>query len=93
MAHKLAMMSRDSIRDVWGDLMPTVNGMWPARVDERVIEEPDRWIQGACLLCSNGCALDIGVKEGRIVGVRGRENYRVNHGRLGPKGMHGWVAN
>ena len=51
MAHKLAMMSRDSIRDVWGHRMPTVNGMWPARVDERVIEEPDRWIQGACLLC------------------------------------------
>ena len=42
MAHKLAMMSRDSIRDVWGHRMPTVNGMWPARVDERVIEEPDR---------------------------------------------------
>jgi predicted molibdopterin-dependent oxidoreductase YjgC len=25
--------------------------------------------------------------------VRGREVDRVNHGRLGPKGLHGWQAN
>ena len=25
--------------------------------------------------------------------VRGRGNDRVNHGRLGPKGLHGWQAN
>ena len=36
---------------------------------------------------------DIGVKDGRIVGVRGRAVDSVNHGRLGPKGLHGWVAN
>src|SRR5262249_24575814 len=46
-----------------------------------------------CVLCSNGCALDIGVKDGKIVGVRGREMDRVNRGRLGPKGLFGWVAN
>lgn len=38
---------------------------------------------------SNGCALDIGVKQGRMVGVRGRATDRVNKGRLGPKGLHG----
>lgn len=37
--------------------------------------------------------MDIGVKEGRMVGVRGRAVDVVNHGRLGPKGMHAWVAN
>jgi Anaerobic dehydrogenases, typically selenocysteine-containing len=37
--------------------------------------------------------MDIGVKNGRIVGIRGREVDRINHGRLGPKGLHGWVAN
>jgi ferredoxin-nitrate reductase len=37
--------------------------------------------------------MDIGVKDGRIVGVRGRAVDRVNHGRLGPKGLHGWEAN
>ena len=40
-----------------------------------------------------GCALDIGVKDGQIVGVRGRKTDRVNRGRLGPKGLHGWAAN
>jgi len=45
------------------------------------------------ILCSYGCGIDIGVKQGRIVGVRGRESDRTNHGRLGPKGLHGWAAN
>ena len=56
-------------------------------------EEPDRWVRSCCVLCSNGCGLDIGVKDGRIVGVRGLETDRVNRGRLGPKGLHGWQAN
>lgn len=41
---------------------------------------------------SNGCGLDIGVKDGKIVGVRGRAVDRVNHGRLGPKGLNGHVV-
>lgn len=86
--------SRDSIADVWGDACGFFGeDQWPARVDYAVSEEPERWVQSACLLCSNGCALDIGVKDGRIVGVRGRETDRVNRGRLGPKGLHGWQAN
>jgi anaerobic selenocysteine-containing dehydrogenase len=52
--------------------------------------EVDRWVGSACLLCSNGCGLDIAVKDGRMVGVRGRSGDRVNHGRLGPKGLYGW---
>ncbi|MDN3656173.1 nitrate reductase [Ferruginibacter paludis] len=84
--------SRDSIKDIWGMRTP-YKGDWPARVDQRTIEEPDHWVQSACVLCSNGCGMDIGVKNGRIVGVRGREGDRVNHGRLGPKGLHAWVAN
>jgi len=40
-------------------------------------------------MCSNGCACDIGVRDGRIVGVRGRAVDRVNRGRLGPKGLYG----
>lgn len=85
-------ITRDSIADVWGERTPHA-GEWPARVDERTLEAPDRWVQSACVLCSTGCALDIGVKGGRIVGVRGREVDRVNRGRLGPKGLHGWKAN
>jgi predicted molibdopterin-dependent oxidoreductase YjgC len=44
-------------------------------------------------LHSNGDALDIAVRHGRIVGVRGRVQDRVNHGRLGPKDLFGWQAN
>ena len=84
--------TRDSVADVWGPRTPYV-GAWPVRVDERTTEEPERWVQSACVLCSNGCGLDIGVKDGRIVGVRGRAVDAVNHGRLGPKGLNGWEAN
>lgn len=84
--------TRNSILNIWGDRMG-YQGKWPARVDEQITEQPDRWVQSACVLCSNGCGLDIGVKDGRIIGVRGREVDRVNHGRLGPKGLHGWKAN
>jgi anaerobic selenocysteine-containing dehydrogenase len=55
--------------------------------------EPDKWVHSACLLCSNGCGLDIAVKDGAIVGVRGSAKHPVNFGHLGPKGEHGWVAN
>lgn len=85
--------TRDSTEEIWGERTPHVEGEWPVRVDERTLERPDRWVQSACLLCSNGCGLDIGVKNGRIVGVRGRAEDVVNKGRLGPKGLHGWEAN
>src|ERR1043165_894445 len=86
--------SRNSIQDVWGTRDPFRGmGQWPERTDYQVSEEPERWVQSACVLCSNGCALDIGVKQGRIVGVRGNPGDPVNKGRLGPKGLHGWQAN
>jgi len=84
--------SRDSIADVWGERTP-FHGQWPVRVDERTTEEPERWVPSACVLCSNGRGLEIGVRGGRIVSVRGRATDRVNRGRLGPKGLHGWEAN
>lgn len=56
-------------------------------------DDVERWVQTASILHSNGDALDIGVREGRIVGVRGRARDRVNHGRLDPKDAFGWQAN
>jgi anaerobic selenocysteine-containing dehydrogenase len=86
--------SRDAVTDIWGERTPyRGEGAWPVRADERTTAEPDRWVQSACVLCSNGCGLDIGVRAGRIVGVRGRAADAVNKGRLGPKGLHGWEAN
>ena len=91
-------MSTDRIDDVWGPRSPHGPGeMWPSRVDvyldDGVRESEVEWHQSACVLCSNGCGMDIAVQGGRMVGVRGREQDRVNHGRLGPKGLYGWQAN
>jgi anaerobic selenocysteine-containing dehydrogenase len=84
--------TRNSIDDIWGPRTPH-RGEWPVRVDERTSAEPEHWVPSVCVLCSTGCGLDIGVSGGRMVGVRGRAGDRVNHGRLGPKGLHGWEAN
>lgn len=56
-------------------------------------EDVERWVGTASILHSNGDAMDIAVKDGRMVGVRGRAGDRVNHGRLGPKDLFGWQAN
>lgn len=65
------------------------------RIDQNlcIAGEPDQWVRSACILCSNGCGLEIGVKDEKIVGVRGIPNHPVSFGHLGPKGEHGWVAN
>ncbi|KAL2132003.1 hypothetical protein VTI74DRAFT_4309 [Chaetomium olivicolor] len=83
--------TRDAIEDIWGPRTP-YKDEWPTRVDMACDEEPELWVQSACVLCSNGCGLDIGVKGGKVVGVRGRATDRVNKGRLGPKGLTGWKA-
>jgi ferredoxin-nitrate reductase len=89
----------DRIANPWGERTPYGPGEeWPVRVDqfleEGVSEEDvDQWTQTATVLHSNGDALDLAVKDGRIVGVRGRADDRVNRGRLGPKDLFGWQAN
>lgn len=89
----------DRIENLWGDRTPFGYGEdWPARVDHFLEEglsedEVDHWVRSASILHSNGDALDIAVKDGRIAGVRGRAEDRVNHGRLGPKDLFGWQAN
>ena len=80
--------------DPWGDRTPYAPGEpWPIRADVVVEQEPERWVQSASVLHSNGDGLDIGVRDGRIVGVRGRAADRINRGRLDPKDAYGWRAN
>jgi ferredoxin-nitrate reductase len=87
------------IEDPWGSRTPFGAGEeWPARQDMQLaagVAEGDveRWVPSASLLHSNGDAMDIAVKDGRIVGVRGRVDDRVNRGRLDPKDLFGWQAN
>ena len=89
----------DRIADPWGTRTPYARGAgWPVRVDTFLRagvtpDEVEAWIPTASILHSNGDALDIAVRDGRMVGVRGRADSRVNHGRLGPKDLFGWQAN
>ncbi|RZQ65786.1 molybdopterin oxidoreductase family protein [Amycolatopsis suaedae] len=88
-------MTTDRTTDIWGARTPHGRGTpWPARVDLHLADglaesDVERWVRSACVLCSNGCACDIAVRDGRMVGIRGRAGDRVNHGRLGPKGLYG----
>jgi anaerobic selenocysteine-containing dehydrogenase len=83
----------DRVSDPWGERTPYGRGeAWPSRVDEYLVDEPDGWAVEASVLHSDGDAYDLAVKDGRLVGVRGREQDRVNRGRLGPKDFYGWQA-
>jgi anaerobic selenocysteine-containing dehydrogenase len=90
---------RDAIAQPWGSRTPYGPGEdWPVRIDSRLAEgvapaDVDRWVRTAAVLHSNGDGLDLAVKDGRIVGVRGRADDRVNRGRLDPKDLFGWQAN
>ena len=89
----------DRIAEPWGPRTPYGAGdRWPVRVDTHLTDGVDtnaveRWVQSASILHSNGDGLDIAVKDGRIVGVRGRVGDRVNHGRVDVKDLFGWQAN
>lgn len=93
------MSHTDRISEPWGSRTPYGPAeAWPDRIDqflEHGVTEADvdRWVQSAAILHSNGDGLDIAVKDDRIVGVRGRVQDRVNHGRLDPKDLYGWQAN
>ena len=84
--------------DPWGERTPYGPGeSWPTRVDERFADgigsdDVERWVPSASLLHSNGDAMDIAVRDGRIVGIRGRADDRVNHGRLDIKDLYSWDA-
>jgi hypothetical protein len=58
-------VARDPIVDVWGELTPFGRGeAWPTRIDQQLdVDEAavERWVQSACVLCSNGCGLDTAV--------------------------------
>ncbi|NMR19285.1 molybdopterin oxidoreductase family protein [Cellulomonas fimi] len=93
------MGTTDRIAEPWGTRTPYGAGSpWPTRVDTYLAagtsaEDVERWVQTASILHSNGDALDIAVRDGRMVGVRGRADDRVNRGRLDPKDAFGWQAN
>lgn len=98
-ASETAEASVDRIAHPWGGRTPYgAHEPWPVRVDtylEPGVEASrvQRWVQAASILHSDGDAMDVAVVDGRMVGVRGRADDRVNRGRLGPKDLFGWQAN
>ncbi|MGW0698460.1 molybdopterin oxidoreductase family protein [Streptomyces sp. NPDC002867] len=93
------MKRTDRIAEPWGTRTPyDRGGTWPVRVDSYLAEgigadDVERWVPSASVMHSNGDALYLAVREGEIVGVRGRPDDRVNHGRLDAKDLFGWQAN
>ena len=90
------MSHADRIAAPWGSRTPYARGeQWPIRVDRHgtADDEAERWVPTASLLHSNGDAMEIGVRDGVIAGVRGSARDRVNRGRLDPKDLYGWQAN
>lgn len=93
------MGKRDGIAQPWGTRTPYGPGQpWPTRVDSRFApgltsEDVESWVPTAAVLHSNGDGMEVAVNGGRIVGVRGRADDRVNRGRLDPKDLFGWQAN
>ncbi|MDR0476985.1 MAG: molybdopterin-dependent oxidoreductase [Desulfobulbaceae bacterium] len=48
------------------------------------------WHRGSCRLCGVGCRLELGVKGGQPIGLRGVAEARTNFGYLCMKGMSFW---
>jgi anaerobic selenocysteine-containing dehydrogenase len=48
---------------------------------------PEKWVPSTCGYCSVGCGIDIGVRNGKAVAVRGMVAHPVNAGKLCPKGL------
>jgi anaerobic selenocysteine-containing dehydrogenase len=52
-----------------------------------VRKHADRWVNTTCGYCSVGCGMQLGVRDGKVVSVRGNPHHPVNRGKLCPKGL------
>ncbi len=52
-----------------------------------VSKHAERWVNSTCGYCSVGCGMQLGVREGKVVSVRGNPDHPVNRGKLCPKGL------
>ncbi len=59
----------------------------PAAAQDEI--EVDRWIKGTCRFCGTGCGVFVGVRNGRIVGIRGNPKAATNFGFLCVKRLQG----
>jgi anaerobic selenocysteine-containing dehydrogenase len=47
----------------------------------------EHWVNSTCGYCSVGCGMQLGVRNGKVVSVRGNPDHPVNRGKLCPKGL------
>ncbi len=52
----------------------------------------DEWIKGACRFCGTGCGIFLGVRNGKLVGIRGNPKAPTNYGFLCVKGFKGFLS-
>jgi ferredoxin-nitrate reductase len=45
--------TRNAVEDIWGERIPYEHE-WPSRCDEHRTDEPDHWVQSACVMCRYG---------------------------------------
>ena len=48
---------------------------------------PDHWKRAVCRYCGTGCGMELGIKGGKIIAIRGWRDYPVNKGVLCLKGL------
>lgn len=57
-------------------------------VDEsQAAADAEKWVRGVCRLCGVGCRVELGLKNGHPVAIRGVPGSRTNYGYLCMKGM------
>ncbi len=59
-----------------------------AHADTETLLAGVQWDKAPCRYCGTGCGVEVGVRDGRIVAVRGDEAAPVNRGLLCTKGYH-----
>lgn len=51
----------------------------------------DKWVKGVCRMCGTGCSVYVGVKDGKLVGMKGNMDSKTNtNGLLCVKGINIW---
>ena len=63
-----------------------------AAADNKAALEGLKWDKAPCRFCGTGCTTQVGVKDGKVVAVRGDEKAEVNKGLLCVKGYHVGLA-
>ena len=54
-------------------------------------QEVDKWVKGVCRMCGTGCSIYVGVKNGKMVAIKGNVDSKTNtKGFLCIKGMNIW---